>query len=95
MSSGEVMGQYLPQLKRMNPAFDESWIEKRVFSHDLHAQPIVGPGFVSRLLPYATPIPGLFSAAMAQVFPEDRGTNYAVRAGNQAADVIDQYLRQP
>ena len=93
MSSAEVMAQYLPHLKRMNPAFDESWIEKRVFAHDHHAQPIVGPGYAEQLLPWATPVPGLFSAAMSQVFPEDRGTNYAVRAGNQAADVIDHYLR--
>jgi protoporphyrinogen oxidase len=93
MSSSEVMGQYLPQLKRMSPGFDESWIEKRVFAHDRFAQPIVGVGFADQLLPYATPVPGLFSSAMSQVFPEDRGTNYAVRAGNQAADVIDEYLR--
>jgi protoporphyrinogen oxidase len=91
--SDEIMGRYVPHLRRINPAFDESWIEKRVFAHDRFAQPIVGLGYADRLLPYVTPIPGLFSAAMAQIFPEDRGTNYAVRAGNQAAPVVAQYLR--
>jgi protoporphyrinogen oxidase len=93
MSSAEIMAQYLPQIRRMNPSFDESWIEKRVIARDLFAQPIVTPGFADQLLPWATPVPGLFSAAMSQVFPEDRGTNYAVRAGNQAADAVDEYLR--
>jgi len=93
-SSAEVMAQYLPQLQRMNPSFDESWIEKKIFAHDRYAQPIVGPGYARQLLPWATPVPGLFSAAMSQVFPEDRGTNYAVRAGNQAADAVDEYLRR-
>lgn len=88
----EVMARYLPHLGRVNPAFDESWIEKRVFARDRFAQPIVGVGYAEQVLPYATPVPGLFSASMAQIFPEDRGTNYAVRTGNQSADVITQFL---
>jgi len=47
------------------------------------------------LLPYATPVPGLFSSSMAQLYPEDRGTNYAVRGGNQVADVVRQYFESP
>lgn len=30
-----------------------------------------------------TPIPGLYLSTMAQVYPEDRGTNYAIREGRQ------------
>lgn len=93
LPSEGIMRRYVPHLKRINPAFDESWIEKRVFAHDRFAQPIVGVNYAERVLPYVTPIPGLFSAAMAQIFPEDRGTNYAVRAGDQAAAVVSQYLR--
>ena len=48
--------------------------------------------YPERLLPYATPVPGLFSSAMAQIYPEDRGTNYAVRGGNQVAEVVRKYL---
>lgn len=91
--SEEILRRYVPHLQRINPAFTESWIEKCVFAHDRFAQPIVGINFTERLLPYVTPIPGLFSASMAQIFPEDRGTNYAVRAGNQVATVVADYLR--
>ena len=38
----------------------------------------------SRLIPAAeTPIGGLSICTMAQVYPEDRGTNYAIRDGRR------------
>lgn len=92
LSSNEVLRRYLPHFKRVNPEFDESWIEKYMIMRDDFAQPIVTPNFHERMLPYATPVPGLFSAAMAQIYPEDRGTNYAVRGGNQVAAVVRQYF---
>ncbi len=91
LPSDELLARYLPHLKRVNPAFDKSWIEKYMIMRDDYAQPIVTVNFAERLLPYATPVPGLFSASMAQLYPEDRGTNYAVRGGNQVAAVVRQY----
>ena len=91
LSSDQVLARYLPHLKRVNPEFDDSWIEERMIMRDRFAQPIVTPNFPQRLLPYATPVPGLFSSSMAQIYPEDRGTNYAVRGGNQVADVVKAY----
>ncbi len=35
-----------------------------------------------------TPVPGLYSACMAQIYPEDRGQNYAIRIGRQAAELV-------
>jgi hypothetical protein len=32
-----------------------------------------------------TPLPGLYFASMSQVYPWDRGTNFAVQVGRQAA----------
>jgi hypothetical protein len=40
--------------------------------------------------PLATPIPGVFWASMSQVYPWDRGTNYAVMLGRQVAAVAMQ-----
>jgi protoporphyrinogen oxidase len=93
LSSEEVLARYLPHFKRVNPDFDETWIEKYMLMRDEYAQPIVTVNYAGeRLLPYATPIAGLFSSSMAQIYPEDRGTNYAVRGGNQVADVVRRYL---
>jgi hypothetical protein len=38
----------------------------------------------SRQIPdHETPIEGLHLATMAQIYPEDRGTNYAIREGRK------------
>jgi hypothetical protein len=42
-------------------------------------------GFSAHIPDLATPIPGLFLASMSQVYPWDRGTNYAVEIGRRAA----------
>jgi hypothetical protein len=36
----------------------------------------------------ATPVSGLYLASMAQIYPEDRGTNYAIRDGRAVARVV-------
>jgi protoporphyrinogen oxidase len=92
LPSEQVLARYLPHFKRVNPEFEESWIEKYMLMRDEYAQPIVTVNYIDRLLPYATPIAGLFSSSMAQIYPEDRGTNYAVRGGNQVADAVKRYL---
>jgi hypothetical protein len=52
------------------------------------AQPIVTVGYADRIPPLRTPAPGLVLANTTQVYPEDRGTNYAVRLGEQAAATL-------
>ncbi len=84
----DLWAEYLPALRRINPAFDESWILKKQIGRAEYAQPIVVPNY-SKLLPaLETPVEGLWSACMAQIYPEDRGQNYAVRIGREAADAI-------
>ena len=36
----------------------------------------------------ASTVPGLVLANTVQVYPEDRGTNYAVRLGDEAATLV-------
>jgi len=82
----EVVWQtYLPFLKRLNPAFDESWVHARHHFKAAFAQPVIPCNYRPLIPPFATPLPGLYHACMAQIYPEDRGQNYAVRSGNRAA----------
>jgi hypothetical protein len=46
---------------------------------------VVTLGYRDRLPPLQTGAPGLLLANTTQVYPEDRGTNYAVRLGRAAA----------
>jgi hypothetical protein len=52
------------------------------------AQPIVTAGYRDRMPPLETGAPGLLLANTTQVYPEDRGTNYAVRLGQEVARLV-------
>lgn len=84
----EMVDFALPHLQRMFPDLKRDWIlDAHVFRSE-YTQPIVKPGY-SRLIPDAkTPVGGLWQCSMAQIYPEDRGTNYAVREGFRIGDKI-------
>ena len=86
--SHELFARYLPGLARVRPGFDATWVEKQMQFRDDYAQPIVDAQYHRRLLPLAGPWPGLYVATMSQIYPQDRGTNYAVRIGTQAAEQL-------
>jgi protoporphyrinogen oxidase len=84
----------LPNLQRMFPAFSKDWIRAIHVWRARYAQPIVVRGY-SRMIPdHRTSVPGAYIASMAQVYPEDRGTNYAIRDGRKVARAVDEWLRQ-
>lgn len=83
MSDEDVVAYCLPHLARMFPEFDRKWILDAHVWRARYSQPVVVREY-SRLIPSVdTPIPGLYLSTMAQVYPEDRGTNYAIREGRQ------------
>ena len=79
---------YTPGLRKINPEFDPSWIRARWRFAEPAGQPIVTVGYHERIPPLETGVPGLVLANTTQVYPEDRGTNYAVRLGEQAAGAL-------
>lgn len=90
MSSGELLKEYLPQLKKINREFEESWIQEVYTYKDEYAQPVIKCGY-SKLKPeFETPVKGLYTAGMCNIYPEDRGVNYAIRDGKAVAEMISQ-----
>ena len=88
MTDNELLDYTLPFLVRMFPAFSRAWIQGFHVWRARHSQPIVERHY-SRLIPaYTTPLDRLYLATMAQVYPEDRGTNYAVREGRHVARLV-------
>ena len=83
-----LIARYEPGLRRINPAFDRSWIKERWLHREPAAQPIVTVGYGERIPPLQTGVPNLVLANTTQIYPEDRGTNYAVRLGGDAADAL-------
>lgn len=53
-----------------------------------YAQPVIPLQYSRRMPEISTPLPGLFLAGMSQIYPEDRGLNYAIRLGNETAGLI-------
>ena len=82
-------------LKRMLPDFRQDVVTNAHVWRAEYAQPVVERNY-SRLIPsFETPVQNLFLSSMAQIYPEDRGTNYAVRNGTEAATIIAAQLRKP
>jgi protoporphyrinogen oxidase len=95
MSKEAIFAELLPHLKKVNPSFDASWVEEFYLFQDLYAQPVV-PLHYSEVRPtYETPIENVYLANMALVYPEDRGTNYAVEVGNKVAKLVDPSVQIP
>lgn len=88
MSGEELYREYLPHLRKINPAFDESWVENYHHHKVDAAQPIVTRGYSASIPDHRTPVPGLYLANTTQIYPEDRGTNYSVRMGRRVASMM-------
>jgi protoporphyrinogen oxidase len=88
LGPGTLLERYTPGLRAINPAFDPRWVKNTWLHREPAAQPIVTVGYHERIPPLRTPVAGLFLANTTQVYPEDRGTNYAVRLGDRAAEEI-------
>ena len=85
LSPGELLAEYLPHLRRINPDFDLGWIVEFHYHKVDGAQPIIGTHYGSQVPDHRTPIRNLYLANTTQIYPEDRGTNYSVRMGRQVA----------
>ncbi|MDQ2941080.1 MAG: hypothetical protein M3R05_02695 [Chloroflexota bacterium] len=87
-SGDELLDQFLPHLKRVNPAFDRSWMTDAWLFRAPFAQPIVTVDYRKHIPPFETPIPGLYVANMFQVYPHDRGQNYSIALAERLVNQV-------
>jgi protoporphyrinogen oxidase len=88
LSKAELLERFTPALSKFNAHFTADWIERTWLFKTAYAQP-VPPIQHSQAIPdLQTPIKGLWLASMSQVYPWDRGTNYAVEIGRRAAQLM-------
>lgn len=73
-------------LKKLNPEFKKSWIEDFKSFKTPAAQHVVTKDFVPP--PFETGIKNLYFAHYAQIFPHDRGTNFAVEQAQILSKLI-------
>jgi protoporphyrinogen oxidase len=94
MKASELFDLYLPHLKKINPSFDEDWIEKKIVLRAEAGQPVITCNYSQRIPDHRTPLQGLYLANTLQIYPEDRGTNYSVRLGKTISQIVDQDLKR-
>ena len=92
MPDDQVLAYALPHLAQMFPAFRPDWVRAHHVWRARWAQPVVGRHYSALIPPDEGPLPGLFPASMAQIYPEDRGTNHAVREGRLVAARVRKWL---
>jgi protoporphyrinogen oxidase len=92
-SKEQLLETYLPGLVRINPAFHPGWVRASWMFTEAYAQPVPTLNHSRHIPPLETDIPGLWMANMSQVYPWDRGTNYAVELGRRVARLAT--MRRP
>ncbi len=88
LSKEELLDHYTAGLLKVNPAFSSTWVVASWLFREPDAQPIVTLGYRERIPALSTGAPGLILANTTQVYPQDRGTNYAVELGRRAARTL-------
>ncbi|MCI0609422.1 MAG: NAD(P)/FAD-dependent oxidoreductase, partial [Anaerolineae bacterium] len=88
MSDEELLEHFMPALKKFNPEFSRDWVKKVWVNKTNYAQPVPLVNHSKNIPAIQTPIEGLYFASMSQVYPWDRGTNFAVEIGRRAARMM-------
>ncbi len=88
MSAEELMDKFAESFARINPRFTREWVRKVwVFKAD-YAQPVPQLNHSKNIPAIKTPLEGIYFASMSQVYPWDRGTNFAIEIGKRAARLM-------
>jgi len=94
LKADELFALYLPYLQRINPAFEADWIEQKFVLRAEAGQPVITCNYSQRIPDHRTPLKGLYLANTLQIYPEDRGTNYSVRLGQNISRIVAEDLEK-
>jgi protoporphyrinogen oxidase len=88
MADDEVLEFAIPHLQRMFPDFRREWVTGHHVWRARFSQQIAEPDYSKLIPPEQSPLSNVLITSMAQIYPEDRGTNYAVREGRRVAGAL-------
>lgn len=87
MTAEEMLEKFDPYLKKINKSYKNNILGSKLFKAPF-AQPVIPINYSKILPPFETPFKNVFLANIEQVYPWDRGTNYAVELGQKVASFI-------
>ena len=89
-----IKQEWFAYLKQLFPAFDKAQVANSSLFKFPYAQHVVDTKYPEKIPAYRTNFPNTYLANFSQIFPEDRGTNYAVLEGQKIAALISSDLLQ-
>lgn len=84
----ELERRWFAGITRVFPEFDPDVIREKHYFRFGNAQHVVGLDYASKIPDHRTALPGIYLANFSQIYPEDRGTNFAVRDGELIARIV-------
>jgi protoporphyrinogen oxidase len=84
----EIIKEWEDGLRAMFPQFDASKIREKQLFKFKNAQHIVDIGYEEKIPPYESVVEHVYVSNFSQIYPEDRGLNFAIREGNKIAELI-------
>lgn len=87
MDEEKLLKLYDPWLRKINPDYKD-FIKSKTLFRAPFAQPIIFTNYSKRIPEHTTPLKNVYLSNIEQVYPWDRGTNYAVELGQK---VVEQY----
>lgn len=85
MSADEFLDYALPYLQTMFPEMQRNWVQEHHLWRARWSQPVVEKHYGAMIPTDDGEHDGFYICTMAQIYPEDRGTNYAIREGRNVA----------
>lgn len=92
MTAEQLLKLCDPWLEKINPNYKSSIINYKLFRAPF-AQPIIPTNYSKNIPSVRTPLPNIYLANIEQVYPWDRGTNYAVELGEKVASLASKSRR--
>lgn len=88
-TSSELFNEYYRHLQEISPTFNKSSVNRAYLFKAQFAQPLFGLNYSTKVPPFKIGGENVYLCNMEQVYPWDRGTNYAVELGKKVADMIN------
>lgn len=88
LDAEQLFDVYYKDLKKMNNHLEKEDILQVQCFEEEYAQPIITTNYSNKILDVQLEEKGIYMANMAQIYPEDRGINYAIKMGYEVAQKI-------
>jgi len=87
-SANSMLSEFIPYLQKINADFKRGDVIDTFLFKAKYAQPIVPLNYSKKVPTFETPLKNVYLCNMSQVYPWDRGTNYAVENGEKVAHLV-------